>query len=166
MILRAARKLTRPLHFGIGGIAPPNQNGDGRIPYEMFEQERTVREVKAARQLSRMYHKGQDKAWEGEVLLQELVEKHGGVRLEPEKLEPKDHGLFAFSDPNDPQNPVNESDTIRLKPGFLESSNVKPMQEMTRLIEVIRAYESNQRVIQSHDQRIGQVISGLGNPVF
>ena len=85
---------------------------------------------------------------------------------DPETLAPKDHGLFAFSDPNDPQNPVNESDTIRLKPGFLESSNVKPMQEMTRLIEVIRAYESKQRVIQSHDQRIGQVISGLGNPVF
>ena len=94
MILRAARKLTRPLHFGIGGIAPSDPNDDGNIPYQMFDQDRTLQEVKAARHLSRMYHKGQDKAWEGEELLKELINKHGGVQLAPEKIAPL-RRLFA-----------------------------------------------------------------------
>lgn len=35
--------------------------------------------------------------------------------------------------------------------GFLESSNVNPVTEMVNMIEVNRAYEANQKVIQSHD---------------
>jgi hypothetical protein len=93
MILRAARKLTRPLHYGFGGI-PPSDTDSGQIPYLMFDQERTEREVKAARHMSRIYHKGQEKAWEGEVLLAELLEKHGGVNLAPDQIEPV-RRLFA-----------------------------------------------------------------------
>lgn len=59
-----------------------------------------------------------------------------------------------------------ESETPTLKPGFLEGSNVDPMQEMTRLIDVMRIYQSNQRIIQTHDNRIGQTISQLGTPTL
>ena len=61
---------------------------------------------------------------------------------------------------------VEETETPSLKPGYLEGSNVAPMQEMTRLIDVMRSYQSNQKIIQTHDQRIGQTISELGTPAF
>ncbi len=61
---------------------------------------------------------------------------------------------------------VEETETPTLKPGHLEGSNVAPMQEMTRLIDVMRAYQSNQKIVQTHDQRIGRTISELGTPAM
>ncbi len=43
--------------------------------------------------------------------------------------------------------------------GFLESSNVNPVTEMVRMIEVYRAYEANQKVIQSQDSITGKLIN-------
>ena len=43
--------------------------------------------------------------------------------------------------------------------GFLESSNVNPVTEMVRMIEVNRAYEANQKAIQSHDSITGKLIN-------
>ena len=50
-----------------------------------------------------------------------------------------------------------ERPTVRQ--GFLEGSNVNPVTEMVALIEVNRAYEANQKAIQSHDQMTGQLIN-------
>lgn len=46
--------------------------------------------------------------------------------------------------------------------GFLESANVNPVSEMVQMIEVQRAYEANQKTIQSHDQTLGRVINEVG----
>lgn len=43
--------------------------------------------------------------------------------------------------------------------GFLETANVNAVVEMTQMIEVNRAYEANQRVIQSHDQSTARLIA-------
>lgn len=43
--------------------------------------------------------------------------------------------------------------------GFLEASNVNPVTEMVRMIEVNRAYEANQKVIQTHDTLAGKLIN-------
>lgn len=43
--------------------------------------------------------------------------------------------------------------------GFLEGSNVNPVTEMVQMIEVNRAYEANQKVIQSEDQSLGKLIN-------
>ncbi len=43
--------------------------------------------------------------------------------------------------------------------GFLETANVNPVVEMTQMIEVNRAYEANQRVVQSHDQSTARLIA-------
>ena len=94
MILRAARRLTRPLHYGFGGIAPEGGSPSTLIPYDMFDHERTTREVKAARLMAKIYHRGQEKAWEGEVLLKQLLEKHNGIQLDDDKVEPVKR-LFA-----------------------------------------------------------------------
>ena len=46
--------------------------------------------------------------------------------------------------------------------GFLEAGNVNPVTEMTRMIEVQRAYEANQKSIQSHDQLLAKLSSEVG----
>lgn len=50
-------------------------------------------------------------------------------------------------------------DRPKVHQGFLETSNVNPVTEMVQLIEVNRAYEANQKAIQSQDQMTGQLIS-------
>jgi flagellar basal-body rod protein FlgG len=47
----------------------------------------------------------------------------------------------------------------RVEQGFLETANVNPVTEMVAMIEVNRAYEANQRVIQSQDQATGLLLS-------
>jgi flagellar basal-body rod protein FlgG len=42
--------------------------------------------------------------------------------------------------------------------GFIEAANVEPVREMVQMIEVNRAYEANQRVIQGHDSMLGTLI--------
>jgi len=46
--------------------------------------------------------------------------------------------------------------------GFLESSNVNAIQEISRMIEVQRAYEMGQGFLQAEDTRIRSVIQTLG----
>jgi flagellar basal-body rod protein FlgF len=43
--------------------------------------------------------------------------------------------------------------------GFIEASNVNPVTEMVRMIEVNRAYEANQKSIQTHDTLLGRLIN-------
>ena len=46
--------------------------------------------------------------------------------------------------------------------GYLESSNVSAIEEMIGLIEVSRAHEANQKMIQTFDENIGKAIGTLG----
>lgn len=48
--------------------------------------------------------------------------------------------------------------------GFLEKANVNPVTEMTQLIEVNRAYEANQKVVQSQDQSTARLIAEVMRP--
>jgi len=43
--------------------------------------------------------------------------------------------------------------------GFTEASNVNPVIEMVRMIEVNRAYEANQKTIQTEDATLGKLIN-------
>ena len=43
--------------------------------------------------------------------------------------------------------------------GFVEAANVEPVREMVQMIEVNRAYEANQKVIQAHDSMLGVLIN-------
>jgi len=54
---------------------------------------------------------------------------------------------------------VPEQDALKVRQGFLEGSNVNPVTEMVRMIEVNRNYEANQKVIQTQDTLAGQLIS-------
>ena len=54
---------------------------------------------------------------------------------------------------------VAAEDRPRVRQGFLEGSNVNPVTEMVQMIEVNRAYEANQRVIQAQDQATSRLIN-------
>lgn len=49
----------------------------------------------------------------------------------------------------------------RVRSGFLEGSGVNSLQEMTELITASRAYETNIRMMQTHDQLANSLISRL-----
>lgn len=55
-----------------------------------------------------------------------------------------------------------EPGTSNIVQGFVEQSNVNAVREMTHLIEVQRAYERGQKLVQQEDERIKQVIQALG----
>jgi flagellar basal-body rod protein FlgF len=76
-------------------------------------------------------------------------------------------GQLGLVVPNDPQsmeregstlfNPVNGFEPVeapRIRQGFIEGSNVNPIQQIARMIEVQRAYEMGQNFLQREDERI------------
>ena len=50
----------------------------------------------------------------------------------------------------------------RIVQGFLEQSNVNPVSELARMIEVQRAYEYGQKLLEQEDERIAQTVRVLG----
>lgn len=49
-----------------------------------------------------------------------------------------------------------------VKSGYLEMSNVKVVSEMVNLIAITRAYESNQKIIQTYDNTLEVAVTQLG----
>lgn len=56
---------------------------------------------------------------------------------------------------------IEDSFDSKVLQGFLEGSNVNAISEVTRMIEVQRAYEMGQSFLQSEDERIRNAISNL-----
>lgn len=57
--------------------------------------------------------------------------------------------------------PVDLDDPTVLQ-GYVENSNVDAIGEMTEMITHFRIYEAHQKLLQSHDQVLGQVTQNLG----
>ena len=51
---------------------------------------------------------------------------------------------------------------FKLIQGFKENSNVNVLDEMVKMIEISRAFESNQRVIQSIDETLSKAVNEVG----
>jgi len=47
--------------------------------------------------------------------------------------------------------------------GFLESSNANSIEEMINMINVMRTYESNQKIIQTYDATMEKVVNNVGS---
>ena len=58
--------------------------------------------------------------------------------------------------------PIEPVEAPVLLQGFIEESNVDPVLELTRMIEVQRAYERGQSLLDREDERIKSVIQTLG----
>lgn len=82
-------------------------------------------------------------------------------------------GLWQPNDPNDlirsgelqfsaPGGVRPALEAARVLQGFLEGSNVNPVSEITRMIEVQRAYELGQGFLDKEDERIRNVLRTLG----
>ena len=65
------------------------------IPYDMFSLARSAEEAKRYAKCERIYHRGQELAWDGKEILAMLLAKHGGVQLAEERREPLKR-LFAI----------------------------------------------------------------------
>lgn len=46
--------------------------------------------------------------------------------------------------------------------GYLEIANIDPVTEMVKMIEGLRAYEANQRIISAQDNTLGKVVNEVG----
>ena len=68
------------------------------------------------------------------------------------------NGLFAASSG---MTPTREEDVV-LRQGFIENSNVDTAHEMTQMIQLMRHFESMNRIAQSHDDMLGTAIRRLG----
>ncbi|MEP1929773.1 MAG: flagellar hook-basal body complex protein [Paracoccaceae bacterium] len=80
-------------------------------------------------------------------------------------------GLFVPTDPNSlnredgvmfqTDSGIDPADNARIVQGFLEDSNVDPISQIARMIEVQRAYEMGQSFLQSEDERIRTALSAM-----
>lgn len=64
------------------------RRGRAPLPYDMFELARSADEAKRYAKCERIYHKGQELAWDGKEILKMLIAKHGGIHVLPEQREP------------------------------------------------------------------------------
>lgn len=62
----------------------------------------------------------------------------------------------------EPQGELFPAENAIIHQGFLEESNVNPITEMTRMIEVQRAYEMGQKFLDREDERVRAVVQSLG----
>lgn len=62
----------------------------------------------------------------------------------------------------DPNGDVLPVENARIMQGFLEKSNVNPVSELTRMIEIQRAYELGQTFLNKEDERVRGAIRTMG----
>jgi len=55
-----------------------------------------------------------------------------------------------------------QTDDVKVMQGYLESSNVNIVQEMAGMIQTTRAYETNQKVIQTIDNSLDKAVNDVG----
>lgn len=79
--------------------------------------------------------------------------------LRPEALRREGDSLFdgRGAEPFPVDNP-------RIAQGFLELPNFEPVREMVDLIEVMRSYESSQRLVRAHDETLAKAVNEVGRP--
>jgi flagellar basal-body rod protein FlgG len=56
-----------------------------------------------------------------------------------------------------------EREAVKISQGFVELSNVDSVKMMTEMIEVLRGYESYQKIIQNADETYSQAINQVGS---
>jgi len=89
----------------------------------------------------------------------------GTLRLtefkDPHALTSINDGFFLADKPEaQPETAVG----TQVRQGFLEASNTSPTAEMASLITSMRMFEASQKVLQMQDERMGKVITEVGNP--
>jgi flagellar basal-body rod protein FlgG len=94
--------------------------------------------------------------WEDTVLLDTLKIVNF---YEPRYLEKQGASLYRTNEIAGEAELIDLEERPRVVQGFLEAANVDPVVEMVNMIGVNRAYEANQKVIQSGDQMLGVLLN-------
>jgi flagellar basal-body rod protein FlgG len=96
--------------------------------------------------------------WEEPVLLDYLKV----VEFELERyLEKQGISLYRESETSGPAMIIPEGLRPTVLQGFVEASNVDPVIEMVQMIEINRAYEANQKIIQAEESALGTLINQI-----
>ncbi|MCL2472388.1 MAG: flagellar basal-body rod protein FlgF [Treponema sp.] len=74
-------------------------------------------------------------------------------------LKKQGSSLFYDTDTSGPAQIMDGAQRPKVMQGFTEAANVEPVREMVQMIDVNRAYEANQKVIQTHDSMLGTLIN-------
>lgn len=77
---------------------------------------------------------------------------------DPQQLRKAANGLFSAP----PEAEAEEIDTPSLAQGMIEESNVQPILELTRMMQINRTHESVTRFLKQEDDRIKDMIDKLG----
>ena len=83
-----------------------------------------------------------------------------GLFLIPEKAELSRYDNSAVI-PSMPAEAVEDATANSVRQGFVESSNVNPMLEMTKLIAVSRAFDQAASAVDQNDQLMSQAVRTL-----
>ena len=101
--------------------------------------------------------------WDDTILLDRLkvVEFTNGVAgMRGDRyLQKQGNSFWRETEDSGPANIIPDDRRPRVHQGFLETANVNPVTEMVRMIEVNRAYEANQKTIQTHDSLLGRLVN-------
>lgn len=74
-------------------------------------------------------------------------------------LQKQGTSLYRATEISGPAEIMDALSRPRVVQGFVEAANVDPVLEMVQMIEVNRAYEANQKVIQAEDTMLGTLIN-------
>ena len=89
----------------------------------------------------------------------------GQVRMvefaQPNALKNIGDGYYLLDDPRVQPASAQKS---QMRQGYLEGANSSPTTEMASMLTSMRMFEANQKVMQMQDERMGRVITDLGNP--
>tara|TARA_B100001989_G_scaffold252833_1_gene236467 strand:- start:420 stop:1139 length:720 start_codon:yes stop_codon:yes gene_type:complete len=72
-----------------------------------------------------------------------------------QNLEAMGNNVYRSDDPSIP------AENTMAAQGFLEGSNVKPVVEITRMIEILRDFQSTQKILQTEHDRLRSAIQAL-----
>ncbi|MDR3172523.1 MAG: flagellar basal-body rod protein FlgF [Treponema sp.] len=98
----------------------------------------------------------ENNTWEDTTLLDTLKI----VDFDVERyLQKQGSSLYRSTDVSGSAHVIEEGSRPRVVQGFTEAANVDPVLEMVQMIEVNRAYEANQKVIQTGDSMLGTLIN-------
>jgi flagellar basal-body rod protein FlgG len=80
----------------------------------------------------------------------------------PDLLVREGDGRYRHDGPEDNLTPLQPGDRAEVRQGYLERSNVDPAQSAVDLMAALRAYEANQKVIQSYDRSLEKAVNEVG----
>ncbi len=93
----------------------------------------------------------------------ENIEKVDRLRLVDVKrlryLQKEGNSYWRATEESGPAEIIGPDARPKIRQGFLEGSNVNAVTEMVEMIEVNRAYEANQKLIQTEDSLLGKLLN-------